>query len=173
MAAGVFRGAQSDAHSVRRWVSRGSGCRGRALGGMGSAGNTILRSRDGIPMASVSKRHPTFLCMRTLTCSFPRRPRPAGMCMERVWCVPSCSRPGKAKSRCWTSTCTRRARRRWGRSSLRRVWASTLSSCPRVHASFASHACFPRTWCSPTKSSRRCLITPCQLRDSTSCTSAT
>jgi len=53
------------------------------------------------------------------------------MYMERVWCVPSCSHPGKAQSWCEALTRTHRARRRWRRRSLGRVWASTLSSRPR------------------------------------------
>ena len=56
-AAGVFRGAQPDPDSVRRGLSRGSGRRGCSLGGIEPAGNTVLRARDGIPVAPVSGNH--------------------------------------------------------------------------------------------------------------------
>lgn len=50
-AAGVFRGAQPGADSVRPGLSRGSGRRGRSLGGIEPA---VLRARDGIPVAPKS-----------------------------------------------------------------------------------------------------------------------
>jgi len=66
MAAGVSRGTQPNAGSVRRRLSRGSGRRGRALGGVGPARNTALRARDGIPVVPVSGNCMS-PCMRMLT----------------------------------------------------------------------------------------------------------
>ena len=62
MAAGVSRGTQSDAGSVRRCLSRGSRPRGRALGGVGPTGNTAPRARDGIPVAPVSSNRMPLVC---------------------------------------------------------------------------------------------------------------
>ena len=56
MVAGVFRGPQLNADSVRRLVSRGSGCCGRALGEVGPAGTRSFMLA-GIPVAPVSSSH--------------------------------------------------------------------------------------------------------------------
>jgi len=91
MAAGVSRGTQPDAGSVRRCLSRGSGCRGRALGGVGPAGHTALRARDGIPVAPVSGNRMS-PCMRTLTAAArqvcPWNARRV-LCPAPVWRKPS------------------------------------------------------------------------------------
>lgn len=57
MATGVLRDAQPDAHAIRGCPPREKGSRlrsGRAVGGVGTTRDAVLRARDGFSVAPVS-----------------------------------------------------------------------------------------------------------------------
>jgi hypothetical protein len=79
--------------------------------------------------------------------------------MERVWCVRSCSRPGKPKSRCWTLACMKLAETRLGMGPEQPPEGARLVCEPSR---------FPVILVFAEEVITRCSMTLCRLRDSAS-----